>query len=120
VKPHEIFTRDGHDIICELPITFGIAALGGEVVVPTLEGKANLKIPSGTQTGSEFRLRGKGIPKSRGVVGDLRVRVRVVTPTQLNEEQREALKQFSRLCGEYIQEQNHSFFDKMRRAFKVD
>ncbi|SFJ09339.1 molecular chaperone DnaJ [Thermoflavimicrobium dichotomicum] len=120
VKPHEVFVRDGYDLVCELPITFGVAALGGEVVVPTLEGKAKLKIPTGTQTGTEFRLRGKGVPRSRGMVGDLRVRVRVVTPTNLNEEQREALRQFSRLCGEYVQNQNNSFFDKMKRAFKVD
>jgi molecular chaperone DnaJ len=120
VKPHEVFTRDGYDLVCELPITFGVAALGGEVFVPTLDGKAKLKIPSATQTGTEFRLRNKGVPKNRNIQGDLRVRVRVITPTSLNEEQKEALKHFSRLCGEYVQEQNHGFFDRFKRAFKVD
>ncbi|AUS09476.1 molecular chaperone DnaJ [Laceyella sacchari] len=120
VKPHEFFTRDGDDLTCELPITFGQAALGDEVIVPTLNGRARLKVPAGTQTGTEFRLQGKGVPRLRGYgEGDLRVKVRVVTPTKLTEEQKEALRKFSRLCGEYInQEQSNNFFDKMKQAFR--
>jgi molecular chaperone DnaJ len=122
VKPHEFFTREGDDLVCELPITFAQAALGDEVVVPTLNGRARLKIPAGTQTGTEFRIQGKGVPRLRGFgEGDLRVRVRVVTPTRLTEEQKEVLREFNRLCGEYIHEQqNNSFFDKMKQAFRGD
>jgi molecular chaperone DnaJ len=119
VKPHEFFTREDDDIVCELPITFVQAALGDEVVVPTLNGRAKLKIPAGTQTGTEFRLRGKGVPRLRGYgQGDQRVRVRVVTPTGLTEEQKNVLREFGRLTGDYIHEQNDSFFSKMKRAFK--
>ncbi|KYQ86828.1 MULTISPECIES: molecular chaperone DnaJ [Thermoactinomyces] len=120
IKPHEFFKREGDDLVCELPITFGQAALGDEVIVPTLNGRAKLKVPAGTQTGTEFRLRGKGVPRLRGYgEGDLRVKVRVVTPTKLTEEQKEALRHFSHLCGEYIkQEQSTNFFDKMKQAFR--
>lgn len=82
---------------------------------------AKLKIPSGTQTGSEFRLRGKGVPRLYGRgKGDQLIRVKVVTPTQLTEEQKKALREFGRLSGDYISEQNSSFFDKMKRAFSGD
>jgi molecular chaperone DnaJ len=121
VKPHEFFRREGDDLICELPITFGQAALGDEVIVPTLNGRARLKIPAGTQTGTEFRLQGKGVPRLRGYgEGDLRVKVRVVIPTKLTEEQKEALRHFSRLCGEYInsEQSGSNFFDKMKQAFR--
>ncbi|PTX64847.1 molecular chaperone DnaJ [Melghirimyces profundicolus] len=121
VKPHEFFKREGDDITCELPITFVQAALGDEVVVPTLEGRAKLKVPAGTQTGSEFRLRGKGVPRLYGRgQGDQRIRVKVVTPTRLTEEQKKTLREFGRLSGDYISEQNSNFFDKMKRAFSGD
>lgn len=118
IKPHEFFKRSGDDITCDLPITIVQAGLGDEVVVPTLDGKARLKIPAGTQTGSEFRLRGKGVPRLYGNgQGDQRVRVKVVTPTNMTEEQKRVLREFGRLSGDYISEQNTSFFDKMKRAF---
>ncbi|GAA5344535.1 molecular chaperone DnaJ [Planifilum fimeticola] len=119
VKPHELFRRDGDDIVCVLPITFVQAALGDEVVVPTLDGRAKLKIPAGTQTGTEFRLRGKGVPRLRGYgQGDQRVKVRVVTPTRLTEKQKEVLREFGRLSGDYIREQSEeTFFNKMKKAF---
>lgn len=122
VKPHEFFKREGDDLVCEMPITFGQAALGDELIVPTLNGRARLKVPAGTQTGTEFRLQGKGVPRLRGYgEGDLRVKVRVVTPSKLTEEQKEALRKFSRMCGEYInQEQSNNFFDKMKQAFRGD
>lgn len=121
VKPHDFFKRDGDDLTCELPISFAQAALGDEVVVPTLNGRARLKIPAGTQTGTEFRMQGKGVPRLRGYgEGDLRVKVKVVTPTKLTEEQKQALREFNRLCGEYINEQNSNFFDKMKKAFRGD
>ncbi|GGE14546.1 chaperone protein DnaJ [Marinithermofilum abyssi] len=121
VKPHEFFKREGDDLTCELPITFVQAALGDEVVVPTLDGRAKIKIPAGTQTGSEFRLRGKGVPRLHGYgQGDQRIKVKVVTPTHLSEEQKDLLRQFGKLSGDYISEQNNSFFDKMKRAFTGD
>ncbi|MFD1406875.1 molecular chaperone DnaJ [Kroppenstedtia eburnea] len=121
VRPHDFFKRQGDDIACELPITFVQAALGDEVVVPTLKGRAKIKIPAGTQTGAEFRLRGKGVPRLYGRGhGDQQIRVRVVTPTGLSEEQKRLLREFGNLSGDYISEQNSSFFDKMKRAFTGD
>jgi molecular chaperone DnaJ len=121
VKPHPYFRRDEDDLVCELPITFAQAALGDEVVVPTLEGKAKLKIPAGTQTSTEFRMHSKGIPHLRGHgQGDLRVKVKVVTPTKLNEEQKAALREFNRLYGADVSEQNENFFDKVKKAFRGD
>lgn len=119
VKPHQIFKRSGNDIVCEIPISFAQAALGDQVDVPTLEGKAGLKIPEGTQTGTIFRLRGKGIPDVNGYgKGDQHVKVKVVTPTTLTGEQRELLQQFSETMGQKHKDpQDKSFFGKMRDAF---
>ena len=101
VKEHEIFQRDEDNLYCELPIPFTLAALGGEVAVPTLEGKANLKIPAGTQSGQIFKLRDKGIMNVNGRDrGDLLARVVVEVPTRLNGEQRQKLEEFAALCGE--------------------
>jgi molecular chaperone DnaJ len=95
VKPHPIFQRDGADLYCEVPIRFSQAALGGEVVVPTLGGEALIKIPAETQTGKLFRLRGKGVrPVRGGEAGDLICRVAVETPVHLTRKQKELLEQF--------------------------
>ena len=95
VRKHAIFDRDGKDLHCDAPITFSDAALGGELEVPTLEGRVKLKIPEGTQTGKLFRLRGKGVkPVRGGSVGDLLCRVVVETPVQLTKKQKELLQQF--------------------------
>jgi molecular chaperone DnaJ len=95
VKPHEIFTREDSHLFCEVPISFVIAALGGELEVPTLHGKVMLKIPSGTQTGRMFRMRGKGVkPVRGGPVGDLLCRVLVETPVKLTSEQEGLLRKF--------------------------
>ncbi len=120
VRPHEFFERDGDDIYCEIPLTFAQAALGDEIEVPTLHGKVKLKIPAGTQTGTNFRLRGKGVPNVRGYgVGDQHIRVRVVTPTKLTERQQQLLQEFAEISGNVPQgEQEQSFFSKMKRAFK--
>lgn len=95
VKPHSIFSREDNNLFCEVPISFVIAALGGELEVPTLDGKVMLKIPAGTQTGRLFRMRGKGVkPVRGGPVGDLMCRVLVETPVKLTSEQEELLKRF--------------------------
>lgn len=121
VKPHRIFSREGDDLICEMSISFAQAALGDELEVPTLEGDAKLKVPEGTQSGTIFRLKGKGVPHVSGYGrGDQHVRVKVVTPTKLSDKQRDLLKEFSRLDGEKAQGQTaageKSFFEKMKDA----
>ena len=93
VRPHELFVRKGYDLFCEVPISVLDAALGGEVTVPTLDGSARLSIPEGTQTGTEFRLRGKGVPRPGHGRGDQVVRVKVVTPTHLTERQKRLLRE---------------------------
>lgn len=117
VRQHVIFQRQGNDVICEVPITFVQAALGAELEVPTLDGRVKYTIPEGTQTGSIFKLRGKGIPflKSSGR-GDQYVKVNVEVPKRMNEKQREILRQFAELGGDEIHEQRKGFFDKMKDA----
>lgn len=95
VKEHPIFNRDGDNLYCEMPISFVTACLGGELEVPTLEGKVKLKIPEETQTGRMFRLRGKGItPMRGGARGDLLCRVIIETPVKLNKDQKKMLQEF--------------------------
>ncbi|MFD2671582.1 molecular chaperone DnaJ [Marinicrinis sediminis] len=118
VKSHEFFEREGDDIYCEVPLTFAQVALGDEIEVPTLTGKVKLKIPAGTQTGTYFRLKGKGVPRLRGYgQGDQHVKAVVVTPSNLSEEQKELLKEFAQQSGEHTHEKNQSFFDRMKKAF---
>jgi molecular chaperone DnaJ len=94
VKPHEIFSREENHLFCEVPISFASAALGGELEVPTLNGKVVLKIPAGTQSGKMFRMRGKGVkPVRGGPVGDLLCKVMVETPVNLTEHQKDLLRQ---------------------------
>ena len=101
LRQHELFTRDGDDLHCEIPITMTTAALGGDIDVPTLDGTASLRIPDETQTGKIFRLRGKGIIGMRsGVAGNLYVHVVVETPVNLSSEQKELLRQFQESLGE--------------------
>ncbi len=120
VRSHEFFERDGDDIFCEMPLTFAQASLGDEIEVPTLHGKVKLKIPAGTQTGTKFRLRGKGVPNVRGYgQGDQHIQVRVITPTKLSEKQKQLLREFTEISGnEAPDEQHDNFFAKVKRAFK--
>jgi molecular chaperone DnaJ len=119
VKEHKIFQRDGDDLYCEVPIAFSAAALGGEIAVPTLQGKANLKVPAGTQTGQIFKFRGKGIVNINGRGhGDLLVRVIVEVPTKLNAEQRQKLQEFADLCGDENTPLRRSFFERAKEFFK--
>src|SRR5699024_2197154 len=121
VRSHEFFERNGDHIYLDLPITFAQAALGDEIEVPTVHGKVMFKIPSGTQTGKTFRLKGKGAPNVRGYgTGDQHVRVRVVTPTKLTSRQKELLKEFNEIEGNEAVHSEDSFFERFKRAFKGD
>lgn len=120
VREHDFFVRDGDHIHFELPINFSQAALGDELEVPTVHGKVKLKVPAGTQTGKMFRLKGKGAPNVRGRgQGDQLIRVRVVTPTNLTEKQKELLREFNDLGGNDVtEEQDGSIFKRFKNAFK--
>ncbi len=119
IKEHEIFQRDEDNLYCEVPVAFSLAALGGEVPVPTLEGKGNIKVPAGTQSGQVFKLRGKGIVHVNGRErGDLLVRVIVEVPTRLNADQRAKLEEFANLCGEENTPLRKSFFERAKEFFK--
>lgn len=118
IKEHPVFERLEEDLHCEIPVSFGKAALGGEVMVPTLEGKASVKIPPGTQSGTTFRLRGKGIQDlSTGRKGDLHVRVQVEVPTRLSAEQKEQIEKFSDSCDKANSPLHESFFQKAKKFF---
>jgi molecular chaperone DnaJ len=118
IKEHEVFSRNGMDLNCEVPIPFTTAALGGEIRVPTLEGAVSLKIPPGTQSGSTFRIRGLGMPALQGPgKGDILTYVQVEVPTRLNHEQRDVLHKFAELCGEHNNPINKSFYDRVKSFF---
>ncbi len=119
IKEHKIFQREGDNLYCEVPIPFTTAALGSEVPVPTLEGKAHLKLPAGTQSGQVFRLRGKGIINVNGRDrGDLLARLIVEVPSHLNAEQRRKLEEFAALCGEENTPLRKSFFERAKEFFR--
>ncbi|WP_156956016.1 molecular chaperone DnaJ [Carnobacterium pleistocenium] len=121
VKASNQFERNGSEIYYELPINFVQASLGDEVEVPTVHGKVKLKIPAGTQTGTNFRLRGKGAPKLRGSgTGDQHIKIKLVTPKNLSKEQTDLLRQFAKASGMEVEEQDGSIFDKVKDAFKAD
>jgi molecular chaperone DnaJ len=118
VKEHELFERQGDDLFCEIPIKFTLATLGGTIEVPTLFGKASLKIPPATQSGTTFRLRDKGMPSLRGGRhGDQLVRVHVEVPQSLSSEQRKILEEFARVSGDANEPTSRSFFEKAKKFF---
>ena len=120
VKEHHIFERDGNNLYCEVPISFSMAALGGEIEVPTLDGKVKLKIPAETQTGKLFRMRGKGVNSTRsGYAGDLICRVVIETPVNLNKEQKELLEKLEEsLKGQKSHSpKSSSFLDGVKKFF---
>ena len=119
IAPHEFFQRDGADLFCRVPISMVTAALGGQIEVPTLEGsRVRVKIPDGTETGQNFRLRGKGMPVLRSsVVGDLNIQVEVETPKNLNRKQKELLRDFERASDDKTSPESASFFAKMKAFF---
>jgi molecular chaperone DnaJ len=119
VKAHEIFQRDGDDLLCEVPVSFVQAALGAEVDVPTLDGKASIKVPAGTQPGTMFRLKGKGVRNIQGYgSGDLHVRITVEVPTHLSAAQKLKLQEFSELCNGKESPLSQSFLDKAKKLFQ--
>ena len=118
VKPHKLFKRDGFNLRLELPISFTQAALGGDVDIPTLDGTVKYRIPEGTQTDTEFRLKGYGIQQLHGTnKGDLIVKVRVEIPRRLSEKQKELLRQFDENSTGKEYENSKSFFDKVKDIF---
>jgi molecular chaperone DnaJ len=118
VKEHDVFERQGDDLFCEIPIKFTLATLGGTIHVPTLQGKAALKIPSGTQSNTTFRLKGRGMPHLRGGAhGDQLIRVQVEVPTHLTSEQKKMLEEFSRISGDTEEPMSKGFFEKAKKFF---
>ncbi len=116
VQPHQLFRRDGADVYCDAPITFTQAVLGGELEIPTIDGKVSYTLPEGTQTGTTFRLKGKGIPVVNGRGrGDQFVTVHIETPRGLNREQKEALRKFSETLKEHNYKERKSFFDMFKK-----
>lgn len=120
VKKHKLFTRQGYDILCDLPITFVEAALGAEVQVPTIDGKVTYNIPEGTQTGTVFRLKGKGVPKLRGggARGDQYVKINVEIPKNLSDKQKDILRQFGDTVEPSKYHERKNFFDKVKDFLK--
>ncbi|MDD2503568.1 MAG: molecular chaperone DnaJ [Clostridia bacterium] len=119
VKPHKLFKREGINLYCEMPISFTQAALGDEIDVPTLEGKMKYSIPEGTQTGTTFRIKNKGIPSLKNKIrGDLYFTVKVSVPKKLSEQQKELLRQYAEISRDNVEEQGKSFFDKVKDKFK--
>ena len=119
LRPDTLFERDGFDVWCDIPITFSQAVLGDEIVVPTIDGKVKYTVPEGTQSGTVFRLRNKGIPYVNGRGrGDQYVKVNIEVPRNLNAKQKDALKKFEELSSEKNYEKRKSFFEKLRDAMK--
>jgi len=121
VADHDVFEREGSDLHCEVPLPFAVAALGGELKVPTLEGQSSIKVPAGTQGGTTFRLRDKGMPSltNKGRKGDLNVTVQVEVPTKLNSEQENKLREFAETLGDKNSPMREGFLDKAKRFFDL-
>ena len=120
IKPHEFFQRDGADIFCRVPIAMTTAALGGQIDVPTIDnGKTRVKVPEGTESGKQFRLKGKGMPVLRSkVTGDMYIQVEVETPKSLNARQRQLLEEFERESNRETSPHSSGFFAKMKEFFE--
>ena len=119
VKAHEIFQRDGDDLLCEVPVSFVQAVLGAEIEVPTLDGKTSVRIPAGTQPGTLFRLKGHGVKNIQGYgQGDLHVRINVEVPTRLTSAQKAKLQEFADLCNGKESPISQSFFEKAKNLFQ--
>lgn len=120
VEDHDMFEREGTTLFCDIPLPFSTAALGGELKVPTLDGQASIKIPTGTQGGTTFRVREKGMPAlSGGAKGDLNVTVQVEVPTKLSKDQEEKLRAFSESIGDHNSPVHQGFLEKAKRFFDL-
>ncbi len=119
IAAHKLFQREGGNLYCRVPLPMSRAALGGSIEVPTLDGgRARITVPEGTQTGHQFRLRGKGMPAMRGQgTGDLFVQTMVETPVNLNEEQRDLLRQFENAANEHTHPETEGFFSKVKELW---
>jgi molecular chaperone DnaJ len=120
IKTHEFFQRDGADVFCKVPISMTTAALGGQIDVPTLEGTTHrVRVPEGTETGKQFRLKGKGMPVLRSnVAGDLYIQVEVETPKNLTSRQRQLLEEFERESRKDTSPESHGFFARVKEFFE--
>lgn len=120
IKPDEFFQRDGADLFCKVPIAMTTAALGGQIDVPTVDGSmTRVKVPEGTETGKQFRLKGKGMPVLRQkVTGDMYIQVEVETPKSLTRRQRELLEEFERESRKETSPESHGFFARMKDFFE--
>jgi molecular chaperone DnaJ len=121
VRPHPLFERDGFDVWCEIPLSFSQASLGDEITVPTLEGKVKYNVPEGTQPGTVFRLKGRGIPfiNGRGK-GDQYVRVGSEVPKSLSSKQKHALRDFEAMLGDKNYEKRKSFLERLKNTIRGD
>ncbi|MFQ5543979.1 MAG: molecular chaperone DnaJ [Nitrospiria bacterium] len=118
VKDHPQFSRDGDYILCDAPVSFVKASLGGKIEVPTIKGSTMLKIPAGTQDGKRFRLKGLGFPNIRGQgIGDQLVTVKIKIPTKLNQEEREILEKYAHITGEEVHSESDNLFGKVKNLF---
>lgn len=118
VKPHPFFIREGIDIICNVPIKFTTATLGGEIEIPTLNGKKTIKIPAGTQNGKMFRIKGEGIKHPRSpYTGDQIVKIKIEVPVNLSSEQQNLLKKFDESLKDKNHKNSKNFFDKVKKFF---
>ena len=120
IKPHEFFQRDGADIFCRVPISMTTAALGGQIDVPSIDGeKSRVKVPEGTESGRQFRLKGKGMPVLRSKqMGDMYIQVEVETPKNLSRKQRDLLEAFERESNRETSPQSSGFFSKVKEFFE--
>jgi molecular chaperone DnaJ len=119
VQAHALFQRDGDDLLCEVPVSFVQAALGAEISVPALDGGTAIRIPPGTQPGTMFRLKSKGIKNVQGHGrGDLHVRINVEVPTHLSPDQKVKLEEYAVLCNGKESPMSQSFFEKAKKLFQ--
>ena len=120
IKPHPVFNRKGNDIMCDAPVSFITAALGGKVEVPTLKGSTIIKVPAGTQHDKTLRLKGLGVPslKDQGQTGDHIIKVKIQIPTKLSSKQKELLAEFAKESGMAYDADGDGFFDKMKTFFE--
>jgi molecular chaperone DnaJ len=119
IRPHPIFKRDGDMLYCQVPIPMATATLGGDIEVPTIEGKrARIKVPEGTQSGRQFRLRGKGMPElNGGFTGDMIIETQVETPMNLTKRQRELMEEFAAESGDNVSPRSEGFFSKVKELW---